>query len=60
MERVTPPGEVMEEGCARVAESRYIGCQRVDDLRTLSWGSAPSAAIILEAGLKVEAGHSQR
>jgi len=78
--------EVMEEGCARVAESRYIGCQRVDDpdhpigpwryyqarfwarvellpwdpqheiderrlvrpedfLRTLSWGSAPSAAI---------------
>jgi 8-oxo-dGTP pyrophosphatase MutT (NUDIX family) len=88
--------EVMEEGCARVAESRYIGCQRVDDpehpagprryyqarfwarvellpwdprhevserrlvrpgdfLRTLSWGSAPSAAIILEEGLKVEA-----
>jgi hypothetical protein len=29
-------------------------------LRTLSWGSAPSAAIILEAGLKVEAGHRQR
>jgi NADH pyrophosphatase NudC (nudix superfamily) len=23
--------EVMEEGCARVAQSRYIGCQRVDD-----------------------------
>ena len=23
--------EVMEEGCARVAGSRYIGCQRVDD-----------------------------
>jgi 8-oxo-dGTP diphosphatase len=23
--------EVMEEGCARVTESRYIGCQRVDD-----------------------------
>ena len=23
--------EVMEEGCARVVESRYIGCQRVDD-----------------------------
>ena len=86
----------MEEGCARVVESRYIGCQRVDDpghpagpwryyqtrfwariellpwdpqhevyerrlvppesfLRTLSWGSAPSAAIILEEGLKVEA-----
>jgi alkylation response protein AidB-like acyl-CoA dehydrogenase len=21
----------MEEGCARVAESRYIGCQRMDD-----------------------------
>jgi 8-oxo-dGTP diphosphatase len=93
--------EVMEEGCARVVHSRYIGCQRVDDpehpagpwryyqtrfwarvellpwdrqhevderrlvrpedfLRTLSWGSAPSAAIILEAGLKVEAGHRQR
>jgi 8-oxo-dGTP pyrophosphatase MutT (NUDIX family) len=89
--------EVMEEGCARVAESRYIGCQRVDDpehpagplryyqsrfwarvellpwdphheiderrlvppedfLPTLTWGSAPSAAFILEAGLKIEAG----
>ena len=88
--------EVMEEGCARVVESRYIGCQRVDDpdhptgpwryyqtrfwarvellrwdpqheiderrlvrpadfLRTLSWGSAPSAAFILAAGLEVEA-----
>ena len=88
--------EVMEEGCARVAGSRYIGCQRVDDpdhptgpwryyqarfwarvellrwdpqheiderrlvrpedfLRTLSWGSAPSAAIILAEGLKAEA-----
>jgi ADP-ribose pyrophosphatase YjhB (NUDIX family) len=23
--------EVMEEGCARVVESRYISCQRVDD-----------------------------
>lgn len=23
--------EVREEGCARVTESRYIGCQRVDD-----------------------------
>jgi hypothetical protein len=22
----------LEEGCARVVESRYIGCQRVDDL----------------------------
>jgi NADH pyrophosphatase NudC (nudix superfamily) len=93
--------EVMEEGCARVVQSRYIGCQRVDDpehlagpwryyqtrfwarvellpwdrqhevderrlvrpedfLRTLSWGSAPSAAIILEAGLKVEVGRRQR
>ena len=31
-----------------------------DFLRTLSWGSAPRAAIILEAGLKVEAGHRQR
>ena len=29
-------------------------------LQALSWGSAPSAAIILEAGLKVEAGHRQR
>lgn len=88
--------EVMEEGCARVAESRYIGCQRVDDpdhptgprrfyqtrfwarvellrwdpqheiderrlvrpedfLQTLAWGSAPTAAIILAAGLKAEA-----
>src|ERR1700722_7342521 len=88
--------EVMEEGCARVVESRYIGCQRVDDpdhptgpwryyqtrfwarvelqrwdpqheiderrlvrpddfLRTLSWGAAPSAALILAAGRKVEA-----
>jgi NADH pyrophosphatase NudC (nudix superfamily) len=88
--------EVMEEGCARVVESRYIGCQRVDDpdhptgpwryyqtrfwarvellrwdpqheiderrlvrpedfLRTLSWGSAPTAATILAAGLKAEA-----
>jgi 8-oxo-dGTP pyrophosphatase MutT (NUDIX family) len=87
--------EVMEEGCARVVESRYIGCQRVDDpdhptrprryyqsrfwarvgllrwdpqheiderrlvrpedfLQTLSWGSAPTAAIILAAGLKAE------
>jgi hypothetical protein len=86
----------MEEGCARVVESRYIGCQRVDDpdhptgpwrfyqtrfwarvellrwdpqheiderrlvrpddfLRTLSWGAAPSAALILAAGRKVEA-----
>jgi 8-oxo-dGTP diphosphatase len=88
--------EVMEEGCARVVESRYIGCQRVDEpdhptgprryyqtrfwarvellpwdpqhevierglvrpenfLQTLSWGSAPTAAIILAAGRKVEA-----
>lgn len=88
--------EVMEEGCARVLESRYIGCQRVDDpdhpagprrfyqsrfwarvellpwdphheiderrlvhpddfLRTLTWGSAPTAAIILTEGLKAEA-----
>jgi NADH pyrophosphatase NudC (nudix superfamily) len=23
--------EVMEEGCARVTDSAYIGCQRVDD-----------------------------
>ena len=92
--------EVMEEGCARVVESRYIGCQRVDDpdrptepwryyqarfwarvkllrwdpqhevderrlvrpedfLRTLSWGSAPSAAIILAEGLKAEAERGQ-
>ena len=90
--------EVREEGCARVIESRYIGCQRVDDpghparprryyqtrfwarvellpwdprhevaerrlvrpegfLLALSWGSAPSAAIILAEGLKVEAAH---
>jgi NADH pyrophosphatase NudC (nudix superfamily) len=90
--------EVREEGCARVVDSRYIGCQRVDDpghaagpwryyqtrfwarvellpwnpqhevserrlvrpegfLQALSWGSAPSAAIILEEGLKVEAAH---
>ena len=83
--------EVMEEGCARVVESRYIGCQRVDDpdhptgpwryyqsrfwvrvellrwdpqheiderrlvrpddfLPTLSWGAAPTAALILAAG----------
>jgi 8-oxo-dGTP pyrophosphatase MutT (NUDIX family) len=88
--------EVMEEGCARVTESRYIGCQRVDDpghpagprryyqsrfwarvellpwdphheiderrlvrpadfLPTLTWGSAPTAAIILAAGLQAEA-----
>jgi 8-oxo-dGTP diphosphatase len=88
--------EVMEEGCARVVESRYIGCQRVDDpdhpagprryyqtrfwarvellpweprheiderrlvrpedfLQTLTWGSAPTAAFILAAGLKAEA-----
>ena len=86
--------EVMEEGCARVTESRYIGCQRVDDpdhptgpwryyqsrllpwdprheiderrlvrpedfLQTLSWGSAPSATIILAGGLKAEAGRGQ-
>ena len=90
--------EVREEGCARVVDSRYIGCQRVDDpghpagpwryyqtrfwarvellpwdprhevserrlvrpqgfIQALSWGCAPSAAIILEEGLKVEAGH---
>ena len=90
--------EVREEGCARVVDSRYIGCQRVDDpghpagpwryyqtrfwaraellpwdprhevserrlvrpegfLQALSWGSAPSAAIILAEGLKVEAAH---
>ena len=89
--------EVMEEGCARVVERRYIGCQRADDpghpagpwrhhqtrfrarvellprdpqheiderrlvrpedfLRTLNWGAAPSAAIILDEGLKIEAG----
>jgi 8-oxo-dGTP diphosphatase len=88
--------EVMEEGCARVVASRYIGCQRVDDPEhpagprryyqtrfwarvellpwdphheiderrlvrpedfrsTLNWGSAPSAAIILAAGLTIEA-----
>jgi len=87
--------EVMEEGCARVVDSRYIGCQRVDDpdhpagplryyqtrfwarvellpwdpqheiderrlvspddfLQTLTWGSAPAAAIILEEGLQAE------
>ncbi|HXL91738.1 MAG TPA: NUDIX hydrolase [Streptosporangiaceae bacterium] len=92
--------EVMEEGCARVVESRYIGCQRVEDpehptgpwryyqsrfwarvellpwdpqheiderrlvrpedfLRTLTWGSAPTAAYILEEGLRVEAGRGQ-
>jgi 8-oxo-dGTP pyrophosphatase MutT (NUDIX family) len=92
--------EVMEEGCARVIASRYIGCQRVDDpehpagpwryyqtrfwarvellpwdprhevderrlvrpedfLRTLSWGAAPTAALILEAGLKAEAAPGQ-
>ena len=88
--------EVMEEGCARVMESRYIGCQRIDDpehptgpwryyqsrfwarielvpwdprheiderrlvrpedfLATLTWGAAPTAAYILEAGLRIEA-----
>jgi ADP-ribose pyrophosphatase YjhB (NUDIX family) len=93
--------EVMEEGCARVVRSRYIGCQRVDEpdhpagprryyqsrfwarielapwdprheiderrlvrpedfLRTLSWGTAPTAAIILAAGLTAETEHRQR
>jgi 8-oxo-dGTP pyrophosphatase MutT (NUDIX family) len=93
--------EVMEEGCARVTASRYIGCQRVDDpqhpagprryyqarfwaraellpwdprhevherrlvrpdnfLQTLTWGSAPSAAIILAEGIKAEARHRHR
>jgi len=88
--------EVMEEGCARVVQSRYIGCQRVDDpdhptgpwryyqarfwarvellcrdpqheiderslvrpgdfFHALSWGSAPSAAVLLAEGLKAEA-----
>jgi 8-oxo-dGTP pyrophosphatase MutT (NUDIX family) len=92
--------EVMEEGCARVVESRYIGCQRVDDpghptgpwryyqtrfwarvellpweprheiderrlvrpedfLQALTWGSAPSAATILEEGIGVEAERGQ-
>lgn len=92
--------EVMEEGCARVLDLRYLGCQRVDDpghpagpwryyqtrfwarvellpwdprheiaerrlvrpeefLQTMSWGSAPSAAIILAEGLKEEARHRQ-
>lgn len=92
--------EVMEEGCARVVESRYIGCQRVDDpqhpagplryyqsrfwarvellpwnpqheieerrlvrpgdfLRTLAWGDAPSAAIILDKALTIETGRTQ-
>ena len=48
------PGESLEDCLAR--EVMEEGCF----LRTLSWGSAPSAAIILEAGLKVEAGHRQR
>lgn len=92
--------EVMEEGCARVTESRYIGCQRVDDpehpagprryyqsrfwarvellpwdphheiderrlvapsdfLQTLTWGDAPTAAIILDEALKIEAEHAR-
>ena len=98
--RIALVREVMEEGCARVAGSRCIGCQRVDDpdhptgpwryyqarfwarvellrwdpqheiderrrvrpedfLRTLSWGSAPSAAIILAEGLEAEAERRQ-
>ncbi len=93
--------EVMEEGCARVTDSCYIGCQRVDDpghpagprryyqtrfwarvellpwdpwheiderrlvrpedfLRTLNWGAAPTAAIILAEGLKAESELRQR
>jgi hypothetical protein len=56
--------EVVEEGCARVAGSRYIGCQRrlvrpEDFLRILSWGWAPSAAIILAEGLSAEAQREQ-
>lgn len=87
--------EVMEEVCARVTASRYIGCQRVDEpdhpagprryyqarfwarvellswdprheiderrlvrpddfLTTLTWGSAPTAPIILAEGLTLE------
>jgi hypothetical protein len=38
-----------------VGERRLVRPE--DFLRTLSWGSAPGAAIILEEGLKVEAGH---
>jgi len=31
-----------------------------DFLQALSWGSAPTAAIILEEGLKIETGHAHR
>src|SRR6266404_1885018 len=40
-----------------VSERRLVRPE--DFLRTLSWGSAPSAAIILEEGLRVEAGRGQ-
>jgi hypothetical protein len=43
------PGETLEDCLVRPE----------DFLRTLSWGSAPSAAIILAAGLKAEAERGQ-
>ena len=62
------PGTTQARFWARVELLRWDPQHEIDErrlvrpedfLRTLSWGSAPSAAIILAAGLKAEAEREQ-